>query len=85
MNRYWPMLLTLAAVWGASYLFIKVAVDEIDPAPMMAFRTLLAAAVLLGYIVWRLGRETAFGELRGAPDGSFRPCRCRAQRRRARA
>ena len=58
MNRYWPMLLTLAAVWGASYLFIKVAVDEIDPAPMMAFRTLLAAAVLLGYIVWRLGRET---------------------------
>ena len=25
---------------------------------MMAFRTLLAAAVLLGYIVWRLGRET---------------------------
>ena len=66
MNRYWPMLLTLAAVWGASYLFIKVAVDEIDPAPMMAFRTLLAAAVLLGYIVWRLGRETAFGELRAA-------------------
>jgi drug/metabolite transporter (DMT)-like permease len=66
MNRYWPMLLTLAAVWGASYLFIKVAVDEIDPAPMMAFRTLLAASVLLGYIVWRLGRETAFGELRGA-------------------
>ncbi len=33
---------------------------------MMAFRTLLAAAVLLGYIVWRLGRETAFGELRAA-------------------
>ena len=66
MRRYWPMLLTLAAVWGASYLFIKVAVDEIDPAPMMAFRTLLAAAVLLGYVVWRLGRESAFGELRAA-------------------
>src|SRR5918993_1452136 len=39
------MLLTLAAVWGASYLFIKVAVDEIEPAPMMAFRTLVAAVV----------------------------------------
>ena len=66
MSRYWPMLLTLAAVWGASYLFIKVAVDEIEPAPMMAFRTLVAAAVLLGYVVWRLGRERAFTELRAA-------------------
>ena len=66
MNRYWPMLLTLAAVWGASYLFIKVAVDEIEPAPMMAVRMLLAAAVLLGYVVWRLGRARAFAELAAA-------------------
>lgn len=66
MSRYWPMLLTLAAVWGASYLFIKVAVDEIEPAPMMAFRTLLAAVVLLGYVVWRFGRERAVAELRAA-------------------
>ena len=43
-RRYWPMLFLLAAVWGASYLFIKVAVDEIAPAPMMAFRTLVAGA-----------------------------------------
>ena len=27
MSRYWPLLLLLASVWGASYLFIKVAVD----------------------------------------------------------
>ena len=66
MNRYWPMLLLLAGVWGASYLFIKVAVDEIAPAPMMAFRTLLAAAVLLGYVVWRFGRGRALAELRAA-------------------
>ena len=66
MNRYWPMLLVLAGIWGASYLFIKVAVDEIDPAPMMAARTLLAAAVLLGYVVWRLGRSQALAELRAA-------------------
>ena len=66
MNRYWPMLLLLAAVWGASYLFIKVAVDEIPPAPMMAARTLLAAAVLLGYVVWRFGRTRALAELRAA-------------------
>ena len=66
MSRYWPMLLTLAAVWGASYLFIKVAVDEIEPAPMMAVRALLAAAVLLGYVVWRFGRARAFAELAAA-------------------
>ena len=66
MTRYWPMLLTLAAVWGASYLFIKVAVDEIEPAPMMAFRTLVAAAVLLAYVVSRLGRERALRDLRTA-------------------
>jgi drug/metabolite transporter (DMT)-like permease len=60
------MLLALAAIWGASYLFIKVAVDEIEPAPMMAFRTLLAAAVLLGYVVWRFGRVQAVEELRSA-------------------
>ncbi len=66
MNRYWPSLVLLAAIWGASYLFIKVAVDEIAPAPMMAVRTLLAAAVLIGYVVWRFGRERATGELRAA-------------------
>jgi drug/metabolite transporter (DMT)-like permease len=57
------MLLLLAAVWGASYLFIKVAVDEIAPAPMMAARTLIAAAVLLSYVVWRFGAARAREEL----------------------
>ena len=55
MKGYWPMLLLLAALWGASYLFIKVAVEDIPPAPMMAVRTLLAAAVLLSYLAWRMG------------------------------
>jgi drug/metabolite transporter (DMT)-like permease len=66
VNRYAPMLLLLASVWGASYLFIKVAVDDIAPAPMMAARTLLAAAVLLAYVVWRFGRARATRELRAA-------------------
>jgi drug/metabolite transporter (DMT)-like permease len=66
VSRYWPSLILLAAIWGASYLFIKVAVDEIAPAPMMAVRTLLAAAVLVGYVVWRFGRERAASALRAA-------------------
>jgi drug/metabolite transporter (DMT)-like permease len=64
VNRYAPMLVLLAAIWGASYLFIKVAVDEVAPAPMMAFRTLLAAAVLITYVVWRFGWEGTRAEVR---------------------
>jgi drug/metabolite transporter (DMT)-like permease len=66
MNRYWPLLILLAALWGASYLFIKVAVEDIPPAPMMAVRTLLAAAVLLGYLAWRMGWTRAVADLRVA-------------------
>ena len=64
MTRYWPLLLLLAAMWGASYLFIKLAVEDIEPAPMMAARTLVAGAILAGYLVFALGRARALDELR---------------------
>src|SRR5918992_1040275 len=60
------MLLLLAALWGASYLFIKVAIEDIEPAPMMTIRLLGAAVPLLAYVIWRLGRRTAVGHLRRA-------------------
>ena len=42
------MFAVLAAVWGASYLFIKVALeDHVPPATIVCVRTLLAALVLL--------------------------------------
>ncbi len=66
MNRLWPNLLLLASVWGASYLFIKVAVEEIEPAPMMAVRTLLAAAVLATYLGLRIGWRQAATDVRVA-------------------
>ena len=52
-RAYWPLLGILAAVWGASYLFIKVAVDEIEPATMMFFRLAIAAALLLAFVAHR--------------------------------
>ena len=64
MRGYWPLTLLLASIWGASYLFIKVAVEDVEPAPMMAVRTLLAGLVLLGYLVATLGAGRAFRELR---------------------
>jgi drug/metabolite transporter (DMT)-like permease len=56
----------LAAVWGASYLFIKVAVDEIEPAPLMFFRLAIAALLLVPFLLAREGVRAGAASLRGA-------------------
>lgn len=49
------MFMALAALWGASYLFIKVALeDDLAPAFIVFARTALAALVLLP-VAARLG------------------------------
>ena len=68
-RAYLPLLLTLSALWGASYLFIKVAVDEIEPIPMIELRLLLAGAVLLTFLVARMGRREAVAALRATGWG----------------
>jgi drug/metabolite transporter (DMT)-like permease len=47
------LLLLLATLWGASYAFIKVGVESIPPVTLIAARTTIAAAVLLGVLRWR--------------------------------
>jgi drug/metabolite transporter (DMT)-like permease len=57
----------LAAVWGASYLFIKVAVEDgIEPAPLMFFRLLIASALLVPFVLAREGAARGVRVLRGA-------------------
>jgi drug/metabolite transporter (DMT)-like permease len=63
VNRYWPLLLLLAAIWGASYLFIELAIDDIEPAPMMAFRALVAGLLLAAYLAATRGGAQALREL----------------------
>jgi drug/metabolite transporter (DMT)-like permease len=63
VTRYWPLLILLAAIWGASYLFIKVALEDIEPAPMMLIRALVAGLVLLAYLALSLGGRQALREL----------------------
>ena len=47
-RRSWVLFLSLAALWGASYLFIKVSLDDDLSPPFIVFaRTALAALVLL--------------------------------------
>jgi drug/metabolite transporter (DMT)-like permease len=61
IRGYVPLLAIVAAIWGASYLFIKVAVDEVEPTAMMFIRLVLATAVLVPVLVWRLGASQAAG------------------------
>jgi drug/metabolite transporter (DMT)-like permease len=63
MTRYWPLLFLLASIWGASYLFIKVAVEDVEPAPMMAARAGGAGILLAAYLAATLGTRRAAGEL----------------------
>lgn len=63
---YFPLLLFLAALWGSSYFFIKVAVDDVAPATVMSARTLLAGLVLLVYVVVTTGASKAKADLRAA-------------------
>ena len=64
MRSYWPLILLLAAMWGASYLFIKVAVEDIPPAAMTDLRLSIAAVLLTGYLVQRTGAASAAIESR---------------------
>lgn len=53
MNLFW--LLVLGALWGSSYLFIKVAVAEVPALTLVAARLLLGAAIL--WIVLLISRQ----------------------------
>lgn len=52
-RRAWAELLLLALIWGASFLSIRVALDEIGPLTAVAHRTGWAALVLWAYIALR--------------------------------
>jgi drug/metabolite transporter (DMT)-like permease len=43
------LLFLLAAVWGASFLFVRVAVPVLGPFPLVATRVLLGGLILFGY------------------------------------
>jgi drug/metabolite transporter (DMT)-like permease len=66
VTRYWPLLLLLASMWGASYLFIKLAVEDIPPAAMTEARVLAAGLLLTAYLAARVGARGALAQIRGA-------------------
>jgi len=69
VRGYVILLGTLAASWGASYLFIKVAVEDLEPAPMMCLRLVLAFAALFPVLAVGSGFRGAVSEIRGTGRG----------------
>jgi drug/metabolite transporter (DMT)-like permease len=63
--RHVGWLLALGALWGSSYLFIKVLVDAASPSAMIAVRFALGAGVLGAVLLARGGRLPAWGPLWG--------------------
>jgi drug/metabolite transporter (DMT)-like permease len=54
----------LASLWGASYFFIKVAIEDLEPSAMMTLRLFLAAAVLIAILVAQSGLRRAVADVR---------------------
>ena len=65
-RAYVPRLLLLAALWGASFMFIKIALREVEPAAMMSARLLAAGLILLGVLAARDGFRPGLEQVRGA-------------------
>jgi len=59
------MLLALAAIWGASFMFIKIGVRELEPATLVFFRVALGALTLLPIAALTTGLGSLRGEWRG--------------------
>jgi drug/metabolite transporter (DMT)-like permease len=64
MRGYVALLLLLAAIWGASFMFIKIAVDELAPTTTMALRLVLSAIPLLAIVIYKRGFAPATTEMR---------------------
>src|SRR6266487_2596178 len=64
MRGYVALLLLLAAIWGASFMFIKIAVDELAPTTTMALRLLFSAFPLLAIVFVKRGIRPASAEMR---------------------
>jgi drug/metabolite transporter (DMT)-like permease len=67
VRAYLTLLLSLAAIWGASFMFIEIALDDLEPTTLMAWRLLVASLVLTSLMAAR----GILGRLRGAGWRAF--------------
>src|SRR5438128_862622 len=60
------MLLALSALWGASFMFIKIGVRELEPTTLVCVRLGIGALTLLPLALVRLGGRETVRQLRAA-------------------
>jgi drug/metabolite transporter (DMT)-like permease len=65
-RRHLTMLLALAALWGASFMFIKVGDRELEPITLVGFRMALGALTLVPIVLVTVGGRRTLQELRAA-------------------
>jgi drug/metabolite transporter (DMT)-like permease len=63
-RRYPAMLVTVALLWGASFMFIKIAVRELAPATLVTGRIGLGAVTLALIAPFLVGRRETLSALR---------------------
>lgn len=51
MNRKWLLFWLLCLIWGSSFLFIRISVEQIPPLQVVFIRTLIAA-IGLNIVLW---------------------------------
>lgn len=51
-TRDWLLFIFIGLIWGTSFLWIKIAVQEVTPFVLVGFRTLFAALGMLVYFVF---------------------------------
>jgi drug/metabolite transporter (DMT)-like permease len=64
-RRQLASLLALSAIWGASFMFIKVGVRDFEPGALVAVRIGLAALTLIAVVAWRPGLRAGARAVRG--------------------
>jgi drug/metabolite transporter (DMT)-like permease len=67
VRTYLALLLTLAAIWGASYMFIEIALRDLEPTTLMGARLLIAVLFIGGLMAVR----GTLGRLRRATRRAF--------------
>src|SRR5436190_23123798 len=60
------MLLVLSSIWGASFMFIKIGVRELEPTTLVCVRLGIGALTLLPLALARLGGRETLRQLRAA-------------------
>ncbi|KAF0677465.1 DMT family transporter [Profundibacterium mesophilum] len=51
-SRSWAELVVLSAIWGGSFMAIRIALDEMGVASVVAHRVFWAAVILWGAVAW---------------------------------